>query len=95
MGKDLGGIEYTKDEALVPGKEYPEILDDSVDPNVGPLQDPSKPWRVFRGGSITEGANWCRSASRGPKVPSENNKTSDKYDFGFRVALTVTPDAIP
>lgn len=74
---------------------YQEILDDSVDPNVGPLQDTSKPWRVFRGGSIAEGVNWCRSASRGPKDPNANNKTSDKYDFGFRVALTVTPDAIP
>ena len=74
---------------------YQEILDDSVDPNVGPLQDTSKPWRVFRGGSIAEGVNWCRSASRGPKVPNGNNKTSDKCDFGFRVALTVTPGAIP
>lgn len=71
---------------------YQEVLDGSVDPNVGPANGT---YRVFRGGSITEGANWCRSASRGPKAPSEDNKTSDKYDFGFRVALTVTPDAIP
>ena len=71
---------------------YQEVLDDSVDPNVGPA---SGTYRVFRGGSIAEEVNWCRSASRGPKVPSEDNKTSDKYDFGFRVALTVTPDAIP
>lgn len=73
---------------------YQEVLDDSVDPNVGPLQNANS-YRVFRGGSITEEANWCRSACRGPKDSTSKNQTSDKYDFGFRVALTVTPDAIP
>lgn len=35
MGMDLGGIEYTEDEALVPGKEYPEVADDSVELLIG------------------------------------------------------------
>ena len=69
---------------------YQEVLDGTVDPNVGPLQDTSKPWRVFRGGSIVEVPVWCRSASRSPK------KLEDAlFHCGFRVALTVTPDAIP
>ncbi|MCM1178917.1 MAG: helicase-exonuclease AddAB subunit AddA [Clostridium sp.] len=35
MGRDLGGIEYTEDEALVPGKEYQEVEDDSVELLIG------------------------------------------------------------
>ena len=31
MGEDLGGIEYTEAEALVPGREFPEVKDDSVE----------------------------------------------------------------
>ena len=66
---------------------YQEVLDGTVDPNVGPANGT---WRVFRGGSIKEAPNWCRSATRGPKVPAD-----ELFHFGFRVALTVTPDAIP
>ena len=68
---------------------YQEVLDGTVDPNVGPSQV-ANPWRVFRGGSIKESPNWCRSATRGPKIPGD-----EQFHFGFRVALTVTPDAIP
>ena len=68
---------------------YQEVLDGTVDPNVGPSES-AKGWRVFRGGSIKEAPNWCRSATRGPKVPD-----NDEFHFGFRVALTVTPGAIP
>ena len=70
---------------------YQEVLDGTVDPNVGPLQASSADqYRVFRGGSIKESPNWCRPATRGPKKMNE-----EQFHFGFRVALTVTPDAIP
>lgn len=39
MGSDLGGIEYTKEEALVPGREFPEIADDSVELLLGESRD--------------------------------------------------------
>lgn len=39
MGMDLGGIEYTEDEALVPGREYPEGPDDSVELLIGESRD--------------------------------------------------------
>lgn len=39
MGSDLGGIEYTKEEALVPGREFPEIADDSVELLLGESKD--------------------------------------------------------
>ena len=35
MGRDLGGIEYTEDEALVPGREYPAGTDDNVELLIG------------------------------------------------------------
>lgn len=66
---------------------YQEVLDETVDPNEGPK---TGTYRVFRGGSVTEHYNWVRSASRGPKVNSKK-----QLDFGFRVALTLAPDAIP
>ena len=39
MGKDLGGIEYTKEEALVPGRAFPKVLDDSVELLLGESKD--------------------------------------------------------
>lgn len=39
MGRDLGGIEYTEDEALVPGKKYLEVEDDSVELLIGESRD--------------------------------------------------------
>lgn len=39
MGSDLGGIEYTQEEALVPGREFPEIADDSVELLLGESKD--------------------------------------------------------
>ncbi|MBR1865438.1 MAG: helicase-exonuclease AddAB subunit AddA [Lachnospiraceae bacterium] len=39
MGSDLGGIDYTKDEALVPGREFPETEDDSVELLIGESKD--------------------------------------------------------
>lgn len=39
MGSDLGGIAYTKEEALVPGREFPEIADDSVELLLGESKD--------------------------------------------------------
>lgn len=39
MGKDLGGIEYTAEEALVPGREFPEVADDSVELLLGESKD--------------------------------------------------------
>lgn len=39
MGSDLGGIEYTEEEALVPGREFPEIADDSVELLLGESKD--------------------------------------------------------
>lgn len=35
MGEDLGGIEYTDEEALVPGKEFPHGVNDSVELLIG------------------------------------------------------------
>lgn len=39
MGADLGSIEYNEEEALVPGKEFPDILDDSVELLLGESKD--------------------------------------------------------
>lgn len=39
MGEDLGGIEYTEEEALIPGKTFPEVLDDSVELLLGESKD--------------------------------------------------------
>lgn len=39
MGSDLGGIEYAEEEALVPGREFPEIADDSVELLLGESKD--------------------------------------------------------
>lgn len=39
MGSDLGGIDYTEDEALVPGRTFPEIEDDSVELLLGESKD--------------------------------------------------------
>lgn len=39
MGSDLGGIEYTQEEALVPGRKFPEIADDSVELLLGESKD--------------------------------------------------------
>lgn len=39
MGSDLGGIDYTEDEALVPGKTFPEGADDSVELLIGESKD--------------------------------------------------------
>lgn len=39
MGADLGGIEYTKEEALVPGRQFLEITDDSVELLLGESKD--------------------------------------------------------
>lgn len=39
MGSDLGGIEYTKEEALIPGRSFPEIVDDSVELLLGESKD--------------------------------------------------------
>ena len=36
---DLGGIEYTAEEALVPGREFPEVADDSVELLLGESKD--------------------------------------------------------
>lgn len=68
---------------------YQEVLTDAIDPNKGPESSPST-WRVFRGGSVTESEGWSRSAVRGPKTLADA-----RLDYGFRVALTLTPDAIP
>ena len=65
---------------------YQEVLDASVDPNVGPA---SGAGYVVRGGAADQGSNWCRSGARGWRQPTVSGYT------GFRVALTVTPDAIP
>lgn len=35
MGEDLGGIEYTSEEALVPGREFPDGVNDSVELLIG------------------------------------------------------------
>jgi len=35
MGEDLGGIEYTNEEALVPGRGFPDGVDDSVELLIG------------------------------------------------------------
>lgn len=35
MGEDLGGIEYTTEEALVPGREFPDGVNDSVELLIG------------------------------------------------------------
>ncbi len=35
MGEDLGGIDYTSEEALVPGREFPNIDNDSVELLIG------------------------------------------------------------
>lgn len=39
MGQDLGGIDYTGDEALVPGKDYSESVDDRVELLLGESKD--------------------------------------------------------
>lgn len=39
MGADLGGIDYTEEEALVPGKPFPNIEDDSVELLLGESKD--------------------------------------------------------
>lgn len=39
MGKDLGGIEYTEDEALVPSRDYPDYEADYVELLVGESKD--------------------------------------------------------
>lgn len=39
MGEDLGGIEYTQDQALVPGKSFPGGVDDSVEIMIGESKD--------------------------------------------------------
>lgn len=39
MGKDLGGIDYTEEEALVPGRSFPETEDDSVELLIGESKD--------------------------------------------------------
>ncbi|MDE6761690.1 MAG: helicase-exonuclease AddAB subunit AddA [Lachnospiraceae bacterium] len=39
MGADLGSIEYNEEEALVPGKEFPSVLDDSVELLLGESKD--------------------------------------------------------
>ncbi|MBQ4059297.1 MAG: UvrD-helicase domain-containing protein [Lachnospiraceae bacterium] len=39
MGEDLGGIEYTSEEALVPGREFPEVNNDSVELLLGESKD--------------------------------------------------------
>ncbi|MCM1499120.1 MAG: helicase-exonuclease AddAB subunit AddA [Clostridium sp.] len=39
MGADLGGIDYTDTEALVPGREFPPVEDDSVELLLGESKD--------------------------------------------------------
>lgn len=39
MGQELGGIEYTEDEALVPGREFVEVEDDEVELLLGESKD--------------------------------------------------------
>ncbi|MGN0153875.1 MAG: helicase-exonuclease AddAB subunit AddA [Lachnospiraceae bacterium] len=39
MGEDLGGIEYTDEEALVSGMEFPAVSDDSVELLLGESKD--------------------------------------------------------
>lgn len=39
MGEDLGGIEYTSEEALVPGRKFPEVNNDSVELLLGESKD--------------------------------------------------------
>lgn len=39
MGSDLGGINYTEEEALVPGRDFPNIDDDSVELLIGESKD--------------------------------------------------------
>ncbi|MDO5156018.1 MAG: helicase-exonuclease AddAB subunit AddA [Eubacteriales bacterium] len=39
MGADLGGIDYTEDEALIPGKTFLEGSDDSVELLIGETKD--------------------------------------------------------
>lgn len=39
MGQDLGGIEYTEEEALVPGREFPDGPNDSVELLLGESKD--------------------------------------------------------
>ncbi len=39
MGQDLGGIDYTEEEALVPGREFPDAEDDSVEFLLGESKD--------------------------------------------------------
>lgn len=39
MGEDLGGIEYTEDEALVPGRSFIGDVDDSVEILIGESKD--------------------------------------------------------
>ena len=39
MGQELGGIEYTADEALVPGREFAQVADDEVELLLGESKD--------------------------------------------------------
>ena len=39
MGQELGGIEYTEDEALVPGRDFVEVADDEVELLLGESKD--------------------------------------------------------
>ncbi|MDD5999126.1 MAG: helicase-exonuclease AddAB subunit AddA [Lachnospiraceae bacterium] len=39
MGQELGGIEYTEDEALVPGREFAQVPDDEVELLLGESKD--------------------------------------------------------
>ncbi len=39
MGQELGGIEYTEDEALVPGREFPKVSGDEVEFLLGESKD--------------------------------------------------------
>ena len=39
MGQELGGIEYTEDEALVPGREFAQVADDEVELLLGESKD--------------------------------------------------------
>ena len=71
--------------------EYTPHADDISTPPDDPAWGtaPSDLWRVFRGGSSSNRASWCRSALRRRILA-----THAHYEIGFRVVVAATPDEL-